>query len=93
VLVGPTARYGYTARGQDATPAEELKYIAKIRARYYADLPEMPVPVSEETFKNYGVSTTPTLVLIARGGLVRLYHPGQMSYEELAPIIEAALKK
>ena len=51
------------------------------------------MPVSEETFKNYGVSTTPTLVLIARGGLVRLYHPGQMSYEELAPIIEAALKK
>jgi thiol-disulfide isomerase/thioredoxin len=93
VLVGPTARYGYTARGQDATPAEELKYIAEIRARYYADLPEMPVPVSEETFKNYGVSTTPTLVLIARGGLVLLYHPGQMSFEDLAPIIEAALKK
>ena len=92
-LVGPTARYGYISRGQDATPAEELNYIAEIRARSYADLAEMPVPVSEETFKNYGVSTTPTLVLIARGGLVRLYHPGQMSYEELAPIIEAALKK
>jgi thiol-disulfide isomerase/thioredoxin len=93
VLAGPTTRYGYTARGQDATPAEELKYIAEIRARHYADLAEMPVPVSEENFRNYGVSTTPTLVLIARGGLVRLYHPGQMSYEELASMIEAALKK
>ena len=29
VLVGPTARYGYISRGQDATPAEELKYIAR----------------------------------------------------------------
>ena len=93
VLMGPTARYGYISRGQDATPAEELKYIAEIRAQYYAELAGMPVPVSEETFKNYGVSTTPTLVLIARGGLVRLYHPGQMSYEELASITEAALKK
>jgi thiol-disulfide isomerase/thioredoxin len=93
VLVGPTARYGYTARGQDATPAEELNYVAEIRARYYAELAEMPVPVSEENFKDYGVSTTPTLVLIAKGSLVRLYHPGQMSYEELASMIEAALKK
>ena len=93
VLAGPTARYGYTARGRDATPAEELKYIAEIRSQYYANLAQMPVPVSEETFKNYGVSTTPTLVLIAKGGLVRLYHPGQMSYEDLASAIDAALKK
>ena len=56
-----------------------------------ADLAEHARPVSEENFKNYGASTTPTLVLIDRQGLVRMYHPGQMPYEELAPRIEAVL--
>jgi thioredoxin-related protein len=43
------------------------------------------VPLSEENFKAWGASTTPTLVLIDRTGVVRLYHPGRISYEELAP--------
>jgi hypothetical protein len=45
----------------------------------------MSVPVSEETFANYGSSTTPTMVLVDREGVVRLYHPGEMTYAELAP--------
>lgn len=92
VLMGPTQRYGYVAGGKDATPAEELKYIDEIRQRFYGDLAEMPVPVSREDFCAYGASTTPTLVLIDRAGMVRLYHPGQMPYEELAPKIEALLR-
>jgi hypothetical protein len=47
----------------------------------------MTVPVNEETFKNYGASTSPTLVLIDRAGIVRLYHPGRMTYEELQPLV------
>jgi hypothetical protein len=31
-------------------------------------------------------------VLIDRGGLVRLYHPGQMTYEELAAKVAAAVR-
>ena len=46
-----------------------------------------PAPVSEENFRNYGASTTPTLVLIDRAGIVRLYHPGAMTYEELRAAI------
>jgi len=41
--------------------------------------------MAKENFANYGSSTTPTLVLVDRAGIVRLYHPGQMFYEELAP--------
>ena len=89
VLLGPTQRYGYAARGQDAGPAEELKYIDEVRRTSYGELKEMPVPVSEENFKRYGASTTPTLVLIDRAGIVRLYHPGEMSYDDLARRIEA----
>lgn len=91
-VVGLTQRYGYAARGEDATPAEELKYIDQVRqTEPYSSLEGMPVPVSEETFTNYGASTTPTVVLIDRGGIVRLYHPGKMTYEELEPKVAAVI--
>ena len=83
VVVGPTQRYGYTRRGQDATRAEEKPYIDQVRKEHYAMLSQMPVPIHEETFRNYGASTTPTLVLVDRAGIVRLYHPGRMSEAEL----------
>ena len=84
-VIMPTQRYGYAAGGADTTPAAELKYIDQVRRQYYADLVDAPTPVSEETFKQYGSSTSPTLVLVDAAGLVRLYHPGRMSYEELLP--------
>ncbi len=82
-LVGPTQHYGYVAKGEDAPRATETTYIDEVRKRYYADLLNMPVPLSEQAFKAYGASTTPTVVLIDSKGIVRLYHPGQMSYAEL----------
>jgi thiol-disulfide isomerase/thioredoxin len=89
VMIAPTQRYGYVANGDEASPADELKYIEKIRHQYYADLLAVPAPVSEANFRNYGASTTPTLVLIDRHGIVRLYHPGAMTLDEL----RAALNK
>jgi thiol-disulfide isomerase/thioredoxin len=89
VLIAPTQRYGYVANGDEAGPADELKYIDRIRHQYYADLLDVPAPVSEANFRNYGASTTPTLVLIDRAGIVRLYHPGAMKLDEL----RAALNK
>ncbi len=83
VMIAPTQRYGYVANGDEAGPAEELKYIEQIRHQYYADLLNVPAPVSEANFRNYGASTTPTLVLIDRHGIVRLYHPGAMTLDEL----------
>ena len=50
--------------------------------QFYGDL-KMTVPLSEDNFKNWGCSTTPTLALIDRQGIVRLYHPGDMSYDDL----------
>ncbi|MBK9165838.1 MAG: TlpA family protein disulfide reductase [Bryobacterales bacterium] len=90
-ILGPTQRYGYVAGGQDATPAEETPYIDRVRRQFYGALDTMPVPLGEETFKNYGVSTTPTLVLVDSTGIVRLYHPGKMTYEDLRARIESVL--
>jgi len=83
IVVAPTQRYGYVARGEEAPPAQELQYIDEVRHKYYADLLTVPVPISENNMKNYGASTTPTLVLIDRRGIVRLYHPGKMTLEEI----------
>jgi len=83
-IIGPTQHYGYVAGGADADPAQELSYIDQVRKQYYAPLAAMPVPVSEENFSRYGCSTTPTLVLLDRTGVVRLYHPGAMTYQALA---------
>lgn len=85
-IVGPTQRYGYVAGGADATPQQELKYIDQIRKEFYGAVP-MTVPVSEENFKSWGASSTPTVVAIDRQGIVRLYHPGRMTYEELQPVL------
>jgi thiol-disulfide isomerase/thioredoxin len=83
VLVAPTQRYGYGARGEDASPADETKYIDEVRHRFYPELLNVSAPISEDNFKNYGASTTPTIVLIDRQGIVRLYHPGKMTRDEL----------
>lgn len=91
VVLGPTKLYGYAAEGMDAPPAQELTYINQVRQNYYADLAAMPVPVGNQIFRTYGVSTTPTLVLIDRSGVVRLYHPGAMPEAELSQRIEPLL--
>jgi thiol-disulfide isomerase/thioredoxin len=83
VLIGPTQRYGYGAGGADLSPAAELKYIEDVRQRFYSPLNGMPIPLSQENFKRYGASTTPTLVLVDAKGVVRMYHPGAMSYDDL----------
>ena len=90
-VVGPTRLYGYVGGGMDASPTEEVQYIGEVRGRYYGSLAGMPVPVGTSIFRSYGVSTTPTLVLIDRAGIVRLYHPGAMSQDELAARVEPLL--
>jgi len=91
VVVGPTRLYGYVAGGDDAPPAKEKAYIEEIRRRYYAGLPGMTVPLSAANFIAYGASTTPTLVLIDRAGVVRYYHPGAVPEAELNARIRALL--
>ncbi len=90
-VIAPTQHYGYVAGGQDATPDVETNYIKAVYAQYYAGLGNVEAPLSEENFASYGVSTTPTIVLIDARGIVRLYNPGNISYEQLAAKIESVL--
>jgi len=89
VVMAPTQRYGYVARGEEAPPDRELKYIDDVRHKFYGDLLDVPAPISDANMKRYGASTTPTLVFIDRHGIVRLYHPGAMRLDELRTVLNS----
>jgi thiol-disulfide isomerase/thioredoxin len=92
VLIAPTEKFGYVAGGDPAPPEVELPYIEQVRRQFYAAIIDTPAPVSEENFNRYGASSTPTLVLIDRNGIVKMYHPGALTYEELRPRVEALFR-
>jgi len=90
-ILAPTQRYGYAARGEDATPKAEMAYIQSVWQQYYSGLQGVSVPVSKENFNVYGASTTPTLVLVDRSGKIAFYHPGALPYEELRAAIQKVM--
>jgi len=92
-VVAPTQRYGYAAGGEPSSPADELAYIQRTRESYYTALLDVPAPVSQENLSIYGVSTTPTLVLLDRTGKVAFYHPGALSYEELKGALDRVMSR
>jgi thiol-disulfide isomerase/thioredoxin len=91
-LIGPTRLYGYAAGGDPAPPAAEKQYIEQVREKFYAPLGKFPYPISAANFQSYGASTTPTIVLIDRAGIVRYYHPGAVTEAELSARVESILR-
>ena len=87
-LIAPTQRFGYVAQRKPAEPAEELAYIEQIRNEFYPWMKSVSAPVSNAVYEAYGVSTTPTMVFIDRDGKVSKYHPGQLTAEQLEPLIQ-----
>lgn len=90
-VIAPTQRYGYTVNRAPASSDAELAHIRRVRDEFYPFLREEAVPVNEENHKRYGVSTTPTLVVLDRQGVVRLYHPGMMPALDLEAVIKPLL--
>lgn len=88
MVVAPTQRFGYVAAGKPAAPDEEKRYIEEVRKTFYPALAGQPIPLGEANHLRYGVSSTPTLVLVDRAGIVRLYNPGKLSKEALEPLIK-----
>lgn len=90
VVIAPT-RY-YETEGEKAmTAAAEKAQIEKVWKESYAGLEDVPIVIDAETMVRYGVSGTPTFVLIDRKGIVRLYAPTRLSETELSRRIEAVL--
>ena len=84
-LIGPTRLYGHLDehRRKPAGAIEETQRIKHVFRKYYQGLSEMPIIIDQRNFVTYGASTTLTRVLVDRGGLVSLCHPGKMPYRDL----------
>jgi thiol-disulfide isomerase/thioredoxin len=90
-VVAPTQRFGYIVRGTNADPDAELRHIAEVRDQSYPFLRDEAIPVGEANHLRYGVSTTPTLAVVDRQGIVRLYRPGKMTEADLDTAIRKLL--
>ena len=91
MLIAPTRFYGTGAENKPAAPAEEKAHMEKVLAEFYQGLEGISVPIDTDTMVRYGVSATPTFVLVDRKGIVRLYAPTRLSEAELCRRIEAVL--
>ena len=92
VVVAPTERYGYTMDDDQAPPAKETAFIQKVFERYYSSIPNVRVPLDAANFEHFGASTTPTIVLVDRRGIVKLYHPGLMDEASLLSALQPLLR-
>jgi thiol-disulfide isomerase/thioredoxin len=90
-VVAPTRLFGTGAENKPATPAEEKSQIEKVWKEFYGMLDGVSAPLDTETMVRYGVSSNPTLVLVDKKGLVRLFTPTRMSEAELSRRIEELL--
>ena len=84
-FVAPTRFY-------DKDPAAEQKKIDTQWRTTYKGVPIAGTPVSEQAMIAYGVSATPTFVVIDKKGIVRFYSPTRLTEQRLALEIEKILR-
>ena len=75
----------------DGRGAERAR-IQKAWTEVYDLAGKVPVPISDEGMLRYGVSATPTFVLLDTTGIVRLYSPTRMTEARLSDEIEKLLR-
>jgi thiol-disulfide isomerase/thioredoxin len=92
-VVAPTRRYDYVPKVDKPSAGQEDQEIERVWKESYAGLGGAPHPISEDMMLQYGVSSTPTLVLIDRQGTVRMYRPARMTETELSRRIEVLLAR
>ena len=89
-LITATRLYG-SLDDKPATPDLETAQIEKVWKDLYAGLEGVPAIIDTETMVRYGVSATPTFVLLDRKGIVRLYAPTRLSEAELSRRLDEVL--
>jgi thiol-disulfide isomerase/thioredoxin len=89
-LITATRLYG-SIEDKPVTADLETAQIEKVWKDLYAGLEGVPAIIDTETMVRYGVSATPTFVLLDRKGIVRLYAPTRLSEAELSRRIDEVL--
>ena len=91
VIHAPTRRVGFAKGNDSPTPEQEDADRERVWKESYEGLRGVPHDVGESAMLAYGVSSTPTFVLIDHKGIVRMYRPFRMSETELSRNIDAVL--
>lgn len=92
VIIAPNRRRGVVGDKENVPAAEEDAEIERVWKENYGDLAGVPHPVDEAAMRAYGVTSTPTLVLIDRKGIVRMYQPYRMGEGALSAEIEKIIR-
>jgi thiol-disulfide isomerase/thioredoxin len=92
-VLAPTRLYGSGPDDKPMTSAEESAHMEKFWAQFYPGLADVARPIDTETMVRYGVSATPTWVLVDAKGIVKLYAPTRLSEADLSRRIEALLPR
>ncbi|HEX9149396.1 MAG TPA: hypothetical protein VF958_09570, partial [Thermoanaerobaculia bacterium] len=79
-------------RFYSADRGEEKQKIEKAWKDVYALPDSVSAPISDEAMLRYGVSATPTFVLVNRKGTVVRYSPTRMTEDRLSSAIEDLLR-
>lgn len=87
-----TRHYGTGAEDEDVEPDEETSHIHSVWKEKYPGLGDVPVVIDSDAMIRYGVSATPTWVLLDSEGVVQLYTPTRLSEAELARRIDSLLQ-
>ncbi len=86
-IIAPTTRYESVPDIENLTEQQENDHIEKVWRESYAALDKIPHPIDTQTMLDYRVSSTPTIVLIDRKGIVRSYRTSRLSAAELTRLI------
>ncbi len=92
LVIAPTRHIGSVNGNDHVTPDREDAEIERVWKESYSGLEDVPHTVDPAAMLAYGVSSTPTLVLIDRAGIVRMYCPFRMSEPGLARRIDVLLR-
>jgi thiol-disulfide isomerase/thioredoxin len=93
VVLAPTRLYGVVPKVEHPSEKLESEQVESVWKESYSGLDDVAHPISDPMMLAYGVSSTPTLVLIDKNGLVRMYEPFRMSDRALSERIDAMLGK
>jgi thiol-disulfide isomerase/thioredoxin len=86
-IIAPTTRYESVPNIENPTEQQENDHIEKVWREFYQAIQKIPHPVDPKMMLDYGVSSTPTIVVIDAKGIVRAYRTSRMSAAQIEKLI------
>ncbi len=86
-ILAPTTRYETVPNIENPSEQQENEHIEKVWRESYQAIQKTPHPVDPKMMLDYGVSSTPTIVVIDAKGIVRAYRTSRMSAAQIEKLI------